>query len=131
MRIKYYHATDHKVDKPDVKEHRRNIRSIINGNSVLGLFANTNPQGSEVYGENLYSFKLREAAKVLEIDDEFRQAGRCAEYYRGIRDLLLDMGYHAIKVSYEFGEFDGISLVVLDFDMIVNWNFEGCSSDLE
>ena len=121
--MKYYHASNHDVDKPDRVKHDRNIRSIINGNSVLGLFANTDPSGSNVYGEKLYSFELSDKANILEIDDEYRQPGRCTEYYRGVRDIMLTLGYSGIKTVWDEGE----SLVVFDFDVIVKWKHEGDS----
>ena len=117
----YYHASDHDISQPDVNEHRRNMRSFLNSNSTLGLFANTDPKGSHIYGEKLYGFRLRPDAAVHEIDDQLRQPGRCAEYYRGIKDVLLDMGYAAVKTTHD----DHIALVVLDFDAITGWVFIG------
>ena len=119
--MKLYHASNHDITTPDEKEHARNLRSIINGNSVLGLFCNTDPQGSHVYGDKLYSFTLAKGAEVLELNDQLRQAGRCAEYYRGIRDVLLELGYDAIKVTYE----GGMAVVVLNFNCIREWTLEG------
>lgn len=119
--MRLYHASNHVVEKPNLDQHRRNLRSIINGNSVLGLFCNSSHEGLGVFGDNLYSFTLSEEATVLEIEDEFRQPGRCAEYYRGIRDLLLWMGYDAVTVKHD----NCMSAVVLNFDVIEDWRHDG------
>lgn len=119
--ILYYHATDHVIDEPNAREHGLNMRSFMNGNSALGLFANSDYQGSHVFGERLYSFVLMDDAKVLEIDPQMMEVGRCMDYYRGVRDALTDLGYHAVTVSH--GE--ATSLVVLDFSMIDDWSLVG------
>ena len=119
--MKYYHATNHEILVPDANEHARNLRSVVNGNSVLGLFCNTNPTGLNVFGSRLYSFEIEDGAQVLEIKDEFRQAGRCMEYYRGVRDVLLMQGYQLVTVTHD----EGVSAVVLDFDVIIDWRYEG------
>lgn len=118
---KLYHATNHVITKVDRKEHSRNLRSIINGNSVLGLFCNTDPLGSHVYGDRLYSFTVSEDAKKLEINSQFKEAGRCSEYYRGVRDILEALDYDVLTVTYD----DGVSCVIMNFDVIENWQYEG------
>jgi len=94
----------------------------ITGNRSLGLFANTMFEGLGVFGERLYKLTLHDYAKIQEIPDDLRQPGRCAAYYAGVRDLAQHLGIDAVRVTHET---DIISLVVLNFDAIATWEYEG------
>lgn len=119
--LKLYHATNHTIAQPCPKQHRMYSDDSITGNRALGLFSNSDFTGAHVYGDRLYSFNLSDNARVLEIDDEMMQAGRCSAYYHGIRDTCFLFGYDAVRVTHEAAQ----QVVVLNFDMIENWTYVG------
>jgi len=122
--VKFYHASNHEIEWPDKELHQRNLRSPANGNSALGLFANTNPDGLGRYGKFLYSFYLEFGFSVKSLPPSLMMPGRCVEYYRGIQDALTELGYDgAIEWSG-----NNATLAIFNFDKINNWKLsaESC-----
>lgn len=123
--MRFYHASDFDIDVPCLKTHRLNSDASVTGNRVLGLFCNTMRNGLDVFGDKLYSFTIKKDAVIEPVPDDFRQPGRCAAYYAGIRDYAMHRGTDVFIVDH--GE-KVTSGVILNFDVIEDWKLEGVSS---
>jgi len=114
----YYHASPFVFDEPNYTKLSKIADSKAYGNRHLGLFAQTDVVGQDVYGQHFYNFQLAPLTTVLEVSESSIRRSRNKDYYEGMRRAYLAVGVDVLKTNLDEDEH---MIIVLNFDKIQYW----------